>query len=121
LLHPAKLTRELIGVVGWVDQGAIKMYIPISVSDSKPPSGGTASLVAILRSSVDLEKLFWRRWPEGKNAAATSWQSTGRPYRAGQPIRLNFQAGRGVMVFELSGKAVGSDDWANIIAQVYQP
>jgi hypothetical protein len=121
LLHPAKLTRELIGVVGWVDQNATKLYVPISVSESTSRSVNGTNLVAILRSSVDLEKLFWRRWPEGKVGASTKWENTASTYRGGQPIRLEFQASKGVTIFELSAKTTGSDDWASVIAHVYQP
>jgi hypothetical protein len=120
-LHPAKLTSELIGVAGWIDEGATTTYIPLAVSDGGPSSGNTVPLVAILRSTLDLEKLFWRRWPEGRNGEATSWESAGSAYRAGQAIRLEYKPSKGVTVLSLSAKTVGSDDWASIELKVYQP
>ncbi len=91
------------------------------MSDRNTGSGDVASLVAILRSSADLEKLLWRTWSDGKSGTATNWESTKVSYRAGQPIRLEFKVNKGVSILELSAKTIGSDDWSKLIAQVYQP
>ena len=40
---------------------------------------------------------------------------------AGQAIRIDLQLSKGTTIIELSAKTVGSDDWANVLAAVYQP
>jgi hypothetical protein len=120
-LDQAKLTHDLIGVVGWVEQNSNRIYLPISVSDGNPKTAGNASLFAIIRASADVEQLSWRTWPEGKSGAVTNWENLDASYRAGQPIRLELKINRGTALFELAAKTVGSDDWVKIIATMHQP
>jgi hypothetical protein len=120
-LDQAKLTHDLIGVVGWVEQNSNRVYLPVSVSDGSRKTMGTVSLIAILRASADIEQLSWRTWPDAKSATRTSWENLNSNYRAGQPIRLELKINRGTALLELAAKTVGSDDWVNIIASIYQP
>jgi hypothetical protein len=120
LLHPTALTQDLIGVVAWINQGSSKLYVPLSVADA-PRSDGSNSLRVILRSTVDVEKLLWRAWPDDKTSEATPWKPVGSTYRAGQPIRVELPAGKGIITVALSAKTMGSDDWVILNAAVYQP
>lgn len=121
-LYSANLTSDQIGVLGWLDQRGTKMYLPISLSDGTSSAVNRGTLIAVLRSSVDVEKLFWRTWPAAQQAAPTSgWETTNSAYRAGQPIRVELHAGSGATFVEFNGKMARSDDWASFVAQVYQP
>jgi hypothetical protein len=120
LLHPTGLTQDLIGVVAWINQSSPKLHVPLSVTDSLS-SDPRNSLRAILRSTVDVERLFWRTWPEDKTTEATPWKSAGSAYRAGQPIRIELPVGQGVTTIALSAKTAGSDDWVNLNTTVYRP
>jgi hypothetical protein len=121
MLKAVKLTADSIGVLGWFDRNSTKVYVPLQVSGKALPVTRPSATNAVLRSSVDLEKFYWRSWPEGKSTLATGWQSTRLSYRAGQPIRLELKADTGITFFEFSGKMVGSDDWTSLVAEVYQP
>lgn len=121
VLNENKLKPDLIGVIGWIDRRGVKTYVPILVSERNLPWSETGSWSVILRSVIDVEKIFWRRWPANRNRNAGPWQSVAAFHRAGEAIRVQVPANDKPEAFEFSVKTVGSDEWASVIAQVIQP
>ena len=124
VLAPARLTADTLGVIAWIEQDAARLHVPISVSERQPALAEHKSIVAILRSSIDLDDLRWRSSAEGNSANLTEWRraSSGGPVlRAGQPIRLEFERSKGGAVVEVSAKAINSDRWLPLRLRIFEP
>jgi hypothetical protein len=123
VLIPAQLAPDMIGVVGWIEQDAGRIYVPVSVSEGPGPAPSGTLIVAILRAAVDLDDLRWRSLVGGDPARPPEWkraQRSGRVLRAGQPIYLEFESGSERIV-EVNAKAINSDTWFPFRLRMYGP
>jgi hypothetical protein len=123
VLRPAKLTADAIGVLGWVEQGASKIFVPISASNDNVAAATPMTVVAILRPAMDLERLQWRSRLE-TSAQPPEWIKVGatqRVLRAGDPVRLELAPANGTRIIEVSAKARGSDHWLLIRFRMFEP
>lgn len=121
ILAPAKLTPDTIGVVGWVDKDEHRILVPVLVSEHASLTESGRSIIALLRSSIDLDALLWRSWPDGKSEKPPEWKKLGNGVRAGQPIEVELEPGKGIRMIEVAAKASNSDRWLALKRQVFQP
>jgi hypothetical protein len=124
VLSPARLTPDSIGVTGWVEKDGRRIFVPVLVSEPSSPPPRGKSIIAILRSSSDLDQLLWRSWPNTSSEKAPEWKKRGdgtRMLRAGQPIELELEPGKGVRIVEVVAKARNSDRWLSLKRQVFEP
>ncbi len=124
VLSPARLTPDSIGVTGWVEKDGRRIFVPVLVSEPSSPTPGGKSIIAILRSSIDLDELLWRSWPNAGSGKPPEWKKRGngiRTLRAGQPIALELEPGKGVVIVEVAAKAGNSDRWLSLKRQVFEP
>jgi hypothetical protein len=124
VLVPAKLSADEIGIVGWVDKQKTRIYVPVSVSDRKPDQQRNTSIIAVLRSSSDIEYLLWRARPDSSAPPSPEWtklESKGRSFRAGEIIKLPLASGGGINIVEFRGKTSGSNDWLTLQYRMLTP
>jgi len=124
VLAPAKLTPDSIGVTGWVEKDEGRILVPVLVSERPSPTASKRSIIAILRSSIDLDELHWRSWLNTSSGKPPEWKKRGegaRALRAGQPIELELEPGKGVRVVEVVAKVSNSDRWLPLKRQVFEP
>ena len=124
VLAPARLTPDSIGVVGWVDRDENGILVPVSVSERAPPTASRKSIIAIVRSSIDLDELLWRSWRNASSEKTPEWKKRGdatRAVRAGQPIELELEPGKGVRTVQIAAKVSNSDRWLQLKRQVFEP
>jgi len=123
VLTPEKLTPDVIGVVAWIEKEGKPIFVPVAVSSAKPRST-TASVVAVFRSSVDLNQFQWRARPEGGTAQRPEWMSLGAgssSLRAGRPLRFSFELPEGFTLLEIAARAVNSDSWQTPRFIIFRP
>jgi hypothetical protein len=121
VLAPAQLTPDTIGVVAWIEQDAGRIYVPVRVSDSSGPAPPGTRIIAIMRATVDLDDFRWRSRQDGNPGHPPEWKKlprSGQVLRAGQPIRLELDAGR---IVEINAKAINSDAWFPFRLRIYGP
>jgi hypothetical protein len=124
VLAPAKLTADTIGVIAWFRNGTDQVFVPVAVSDRPPPTAGPTSIVAILRSPVDLDELRWRSRRDNSSGKPSEWKKfeTGaHALRAGQSIRLELASAQGAGLVEVSAKTAKSDRWLSLQMRVFEP
>jgi hypothetical protein len=96
VIAQAGIQADNLGVIGWIDKGGAKIYIPIYVLAKGKSSRPSHSMIAILRSTVDLERVEWRLWPKGMSGKQPAWIVLGgnvpTAVRAGDPIKLQIAA-----------------------------
>lgn len=109
VIFPKKLHPDKIGVYGWAKNGTETIYMPVA------KIGETAKEINLcLRSSVDTDKLQWRisEIVQGKYATSGKWQSQDKAFRAGEPIRIRLDAGKGEGLYvEVAAKESGRTEW----------
>ncbi|SRR6266540_1916628 len=124
VLAPAQLTPDSIGVIGWVHKDEHRILVPVVVSDRPSPMANGKSLTAILRSSIDLDELLWRSWRSSSSEKPTEWKKRADgagALRAGQPVELELEPGKGVRIVEVVAKVSNSDRWLPLKRQVFEP
>jgi hypothetical protein len=124
ILAPAKLTPDTIGVIGWVEKDERRILVPVLVSERPSPRESGKSIIALLRSSIDLDALLWRSWPNNSSEKPPEWKRLGngpRALRGGQPIEVELEPGKGIRMVEVVAKASNSDRWLALKRQVFEP
>ena len=96
VIRPMGLSSDTVGVVAWLNADLGKYYIPVSVAaENATASTEPRFPVMLLRSSLDIETLNWRWWPEGGGARPSNWMKVGditqSPIRAGQLTKIAFK------------------------------
>lgn len=116
---------DSIGVLGWIEKDGTRIYVPFSAIPKGKPRGSSGSLAIILRSTLDIEKVQWRLWIEGRANQTPSWQTLGgvtpNAIRAGDPIRLPVDAPSQRLDLEIAAKIANSDDWLKARLPVFIP
>jgi hypothetical protein len=124
VLAPAQLTADTIGVIGWIERDAGMVLVPVLVSEQPPPAGSGKLIIAILRSSIDLDELRWRSWLDGDSDKPREWKKladNANALRAGQPIQLKLDTGKGFRLIEVAAKANNSDRWLSLRRRMFEP
>jgi hypothetical protein len=124
VLAPAKLTPDSIGVTGWIEKDGRRIFVPVLVSEHPSAIATKTSIIAILRSSVDLDELLWRIWLNSISEKPPEWKKgkeRAGALRAGQPIKLELEPGTGVRILEVVAKVSNSDRWLPLKRQVFEP
>jgi hypothetical protein len=122
VLRPAKLSADVVGVLGWVEHGPNRVFVPISVSSKGSTEKPT--IVAIVRPSIDLDRLQWRTWIESESQQTAGWRNFtdgSRIIRAGDPVRLELNLATAFSIVEISAKPKGSDQWTLVRYRLFAP
>jgi hypothetical protein len=120
VLRPHKLTADSIGIFGWVERTANKIYVPMLLSDQ----GARAPIVVLIRPTIDMERVHWRSWSDSGSPQGIQWKSVPNApqmRRAGELIRLEFERDKGIKVVEVSAKPANSDRWLSLKFHVFEP
>ena len=117
------LPADNIGVFGWIEKEGTQTFVPVSVFPKGKTPASVDHVIAIFRSTVDIQKVEWRLLAPG--ATDLSWQVLGgnTPSRvqAGDPIKLSMAKSGHVLSLEVAAKMANSDDWLKIRLRVYVP
>jgi hypothetical protein len=108
VLLPLNLSAERIGVFGWLQRGAEKIFIPLRVAQpgDVTPEGPVELLV---RATAAIERLVWRTF------GSLPWQEAATQVAEGQPVSILLPEGpRMVVRLEVKAKVANSADWLNL-------
>jgi hypothetical protein len=125
VITPADLHSDDIGVLGWIERGDAKIYVPVLVFNKTKPHGWDAATVAILRSSDDVEDVRWRLWSTIERGRTPEWRTLrpglGGTIRAGEPIRLSIAKSPRIQNLEIAARISNSDEWLTALLRVFVP
>jgi len=121
VVKPIGLNPNQIGIFGWVENNADKVFVPVDVfPEGSTESKGGANLLStlVVRSAVDIEKLAWRSSQE-HSEKVSEWQPyKGDTIRAGQPVSLVLPGGpTAVLHLEVAAKP-SNDTWRRLNLRV---
>ena len=125
VIAPARLSADSLGVIGWIEKGGTKIYVPVSVLPQGQSPAPQLPVIALLRSPLDIEEVRWRLWATGTTDRSPPWQVLGgetrHTIRAGEPIRLSLDASSPLLNLEIAAKTANSDGWLKILLRVFIP
>ena len=125
VIAPAGLHADSLGVIGWIEKGITKIYVPVSVLPQGKSPAPQLPVIALLRSPIDIEEVRWRLWAPGTTDRSPPWQVLGgearQTIRAGEPIRLSLAASSPLLNLEIAAKRANSDEWLKIQLRVFIP
>jgi hypothetical protein len=113
IIYPQKLSDEKIGVFGWIEQGADKIYVPLAASAKLGKNPNNDKIMLYLRTSTDVENLKWRtaNMVDGICLTPGDWNDTQKSsYRSGQPISISLPEAKALCV-EVAAKEKNSALW----------
>src|SRR5262249_39733743 len=119
VLLPLRLSADRLGVFGWVEKGAEKIFVPLRVVRSGDPAPqGPVEL--IIRSTADIDSLVWRSLADGGlSPGAPTWQEVATRVTGGQSVTLSLPQGpRTILRVEVKAKPSGSDSWLSLPLRV---
>lgn len=122
VVKPVGLVAEQIGIYGWIERDAEKIFIPIEASPLEDPRRiSDEPLIVKVRADVDIETLVWR--VSEKNAEQTQWQVFDKvPVRAGKPVSLQLPISTSLSSrVEVAAKQRNSDKWMRLELPVLWP
>jgi hypothetical protein len=122
VIAPAKLSANSLGVIGWIEKGATKVYVPVSVRPLGKPPAPQHPAIALLRSLADIEEVQWRLQATGTTAQPPPWQVLARNMiRAGEPVSLPIATSSQLWNLEIAAKMAHSGDWLKTRLRVFIP
>ncbi len=125
VIAPARLYADTIGVIGWVRKGSTRIYVPVTVFSDGHSSDAKRPATAVLRSSVDIEKILWRSWVEGGGMPPQYHGLQGanpRMVRAGEPVAIPVDGPEAtVVILEVAAKMANADNWITNQFRVFNP
>jgi hypothetical protein len=126
VLKPVGLTADNLGVFGWIESQAEKVFVPLKVvpKSELAKRESEASVELIVRSAVNLEKVVWRASSDySSEPTPSNWQdATSRTVYAGQAIRLALPRGdSGILRVEIAGKRLNTDLWDRLTFRIFRP
>jgi hypothetical protein len=125
VIAPAGLHADSLGVIGWIEKGVTKIYVPVSVLAKGESPAPQLPVIALLRSPIDIEEVRWRLWATGTTDRSPPWQVLGgearNTIRAGEPIRLSLAASSPLLNLEIAAKMANSDEWLKTQLRVFIP
>jgi len=113
ILYPQKLSDEKIGLFGWIEHGADKIYIPLASTAKLGKNPNNDKIMLYLRTSTDVENLKWRtaNMVNGICSTPGDWNDTQKSfYRSGQPISISLPEAKALCV-EAAAKEKNSALW----------
>lgn len=111
VLEPLPLPPSRLGIVGWVEVKAGKLFVPLQVvSDEHPATGPVRMLV---RSSVDADDIQWR--VSDGSYPPPQWMSAMNHVPAGTSVPILLPDGaRQVLLVEVAAKRRGLAEWSKL-------
>jgi hypothetical protein len=120
------INASRLGVFGWKEGGADKIFVPVLVTPQSPaavaPLGEPARLC--VRPSFDTQAVKWRCSQVEGGWCSTSgpWQdAAGGSVDAGQPVEISLRALTGSDCVEVAARSTTSRDWATIKLRIELP
>jgi hypothetical protein len=125
VIAPAGLHVDSLGVIGWIEKGVTKIYIPLFVLPKGKSAAPQLPVIALFRSPIDIEKVRWRLWATGTTEQSPPWQDLAghaqNTIRAGEPIRLPIAASSQLLNLEIAAKIANADEWLKTQLRVFIP
>jgi hypothetical protein len=121
---PAQIHADSLGVVGSIESGGNKVFVPVTISRREKPSPSPLhdSATAVFRSTVDVEQVKWRTYsPTSASVPGYQNVSSQFPVRAGDPIRLSLPLTPSPVNLEIAAKKTNSDQWMKLVLRVLVP
>ncbi|MBY5592693.1 hypothetical protein HFO49_35690 [Rhizobium leguminosarum] len=126
LKWPVSIMRSLnlepsdIGVVGWIDSGAKREFVPLSVvPEGSPPNPDASDVEIRLRPQVSLERVLWRTVEEGQ--LPSQWNVLAdRPVAAGEQLPLTITKEAMAGKLDIRAKRPDSDDWLALTIAIWR-
>ena len=122
VVKPIGLNPNQIGLYGWVENDAGKVFVPLDVfPDGSLDSKGSANQLStlVVRSTVDIEKLVWRSSLEHSEQFSEWQRYSGNTIRAGQPVSLVLPSSgpTAILKLEVAAKPF-NDTWKTLPLRV---
>jgi hypothetical protein len=117
VLRPHKLTADRIGIFGWIEQTANRIFVPVLMSEQN----ARAPIIILLRPTIDLERVRWRTWPDSDPSQVVQGEPVPQMRRAGELIKLDFDRAKGIKVVEVAAKTANSDRWLVLKFHIFEP
>jgi hypothetical protein len=94
VLLQAGLGANRIGVFGWLDSGAHRLFVPLGVTTSTAKAAAQPARL-VVRSAVDTQRILWRsRRADSSDKNPPEWHvASPEPVRAGQPVVIELDTG----------------------------
>jgi hypothetical protein len=125
VIAPAGLDADSLGVIGWIEKGVTKIYVPVSVLPRGKSPAPQLPVIALFRSPIDIEEVRWRLWAPGTTEQSPPWQGLGgnarNTIRAGEPIRLQIAVSSPLLNLEIAAKIANADEWLKTQLRVFIP
>jgi hypothetical protein len=122
VLAPAKLGANRIGLFGWVDTPAGRVFAPMEITGAQAPDGGR-ELKLIVRSAVDTSEVLWRSLLIEEDISPAAWQTAAeRPLPAGHPIQIEIPGGPvGILRVEVAARERFGGEWSSLAISLFRP
>jgi hypothetical protein len=125
VIVPAELHADSLGVIGWIEKGGTKIYVPVSVLPKGQSPAPPLAVTVLLRSPIDIEKVQWRLWAMGTTEPSPPWQGLAgnalNTIRAGEPIKLQLAVSSQLLNLEIAAKIANADEWLKTQLRVFIP
>jgi len=122
VIVPVKIHPDSLGVVGTIESGGNRVFVPVTIFAKGKPSPPHRSATAVFRSTVDVEQVRWRIYsPTSSSVPKYETASSHVPVRAGDPIRLSVPLTASPVNLEIAVKKTNSDDWMKLLLPVLVP
>ncbi len=122
VLSQLKLPANSLGVLGWVQSGPSKTYVPVSVRSQQPAKIDWQNLVLVLRPNIPVKQVQWRLRRADGSIQASPPQVISRYFGSGEPIRLPV-GGRqaGLWLADINATPESSDSPVTLFVRLYVP
>lgn len=123
VLLPAGIGPDRLGVVGWIEEEAGRLFLPLSIHTAGSETQGDAAITLLIRTSHDVESIVWRLWEVGDADPGTDWtEAIGSSLYAGRTVLLTVPEGfAGRVRVEIAAKLAGQDRWSTLNFDLLTP